>query len=411
MPEFDWERPLADLHELRELTGGPDGARRLAWSEDWRKAREWLLGKLEPLGVDVERDAAGNLWATRRGESDRVIVVGSHIDAVPHGGWLDGALGVCAALEVIRGTQGETPPATIKLIDWADEEGARFGRSLLGSSAAAGTLEPDAVRGLTDAEGTKLPDALQENGIDLDTMGEAELPENLAAYLELHIEQGPRLEEMGKPAAAVIGCFGVERHAIKFTGKASHAGSTPMNLRRDAFLAAGRFGLACRESAIEREGVATIGTVSAAPGIPTIINQECEVTLDQRAFTPEQLRDMLADAQAASERIAEEEGCEVQWRRIWQIDPVPFDEQLVELAAQAVGEVTGEDDPPRLPSGALHDCAEVARVLPAVMVFSSSIGGVSHSPVEDTSEADLEVALRAFGRLYELASAGITSRP
>jgi hydantoinase/carbamoylase family amidase len=410
MPEFDWERPLADLHELRELTGGPDGARRLAWSEDWRTAREWLLGKLEPLGVEVERDAAGNLWATRKGESEQVIVVGSHIDAVPHGGWLDGALGVCAALEVLRGTQGETPPATLKLIDWADEEGARFGRSLLGSSAAAGTLEPDVVRELKDANGTTLPDALQENGIDLDSMSDAQLPANLAAYLELHIEQGPRLEEMGKPAAAVIGCFGVERHAIKFTGKASHAGSTPMNLRRDAFLAAGRFGQAARESAIEREGVATIGTVTATPGIPTIINQECEVTLDQRAFTPEQLKDMLADVKAAADRIAEEEGCEVAWRRIWQIDPVPFDDKLVELAAQAVGEITGDDDPPRLPSGALHDCAEVARLAPAVMVFSSSTDGVSHNPSEDTPEDDLRVALQAYGRLYEL-TAGMISEP
>src|SRR5690348_13515319 len=386
MPEFDWERPLADLHELRELTGGPDGARRLAWSEDWRTAREWLLGKLEPLGVEVERDAAGNLWATRRGESERLIVVGSHIDAVPHGGWLDGALGVCAALEVLRGTAGETPPATIKLIDWADEEGARFGRSLLGSSAAAGTLTPDDVRGLTDAEGVKLPVALAENGIDLDTMTDAELPD-ISAYLELHIEQGPRLEEMGKPAAAVIGCFGVERHAITFTGKSSHAGSTPMNLRRDAFLAAGRFGLAARESAIERGGVATIGTVTAEPGIPTIINQRCEVTLDQRAFKPEQLRDMLADVKAAAARIAQEEGCEVEWSRIWQIDPIPFDSNLVELAAQAVQEITGEEAP-RLPSGALHDCAEVARVLPAVMIFSSSTDGVSHNPTEDTPERD-----------------------
>src|SRR3954452_3850107 len=410
MPEFDWERPLNDLHELRELTGGPDGARRLAWSEDWRTAREWLLGKLEPLGVEVERDVAGNLWATRKGESDKIVVVGSHIDAVPHGGWLDGALGVCAALEVLRGTQGETPPATIKLIDWADEEGARFGRSLLGSSAAAGTLTPDDVRELKDAQGTTLPDALQENGVDLDTMTEAELPDNLAAYLELHIEQGPRLEEMGKPAAAVIGCFGVERHAIKFTGKASHAGSTPMNLRRDAFLAAGRFGLAARDGAIKYEGVATIGTVKAAPGIPTIINQDCEVTLDQRAFTPEQLERMLADVKAASERIADEEGVEVSWRRIWQIDPVPFDDRLVELAARAVGEVTGDDDPPRLPSGALHDCAEVARLAPAVMVFSSSTDGVSHSPAEDTPEDDLRVALRAYGRLYEL-TAGMISAP
>jgi len=240
-------------------------------------------------------------------------------------------------------------------------------------------------------------------------MGQAELPE-IAAYLELHIEQGPRLEQAGKPAAAVIGCFGVERHAVRFTGKASHAGSTPMNLRHDAFLAAGRFGLAARESAIARGGVATIGTVTTEPGIPTIINQVCEVTLDQRAFTPEQLRDMLADVKRAAEEIAADEGVEVEWTRIWQIDPIPFDETLVNLAAQAVGELTGDEDPPRLPSGALHDAAEVARRYPTVMVFSSSSDGVSHSPREDTPEDDLRVALRAYGRLYEL-TAGMISEP
>jgi N-carbamoyl-L-amino-acid hydrolase len=409
MPNFDWERPLKDLHELRELTGDADGAHRLAWSEDWRKAREWLLGKLAETDASVERDVAGNLWATIPGSSDRIVVVGSHIDAVPNGGWLDGCLGVCAALEILRGHKGETPAVTLKLIDWADEEGARFGRSLLGSSAAAGTLEPDAVRELRDAEGISLPDALAENGVDLDTMTEAELPD-IAAYLELHIEQGPRLEEAGKPAAAVIGCFGVERHAITFTGKASHAGSTPMNLRKDAFLAAARFGLAARESAIERGGVATIGTVTAGPGIPTIINQHCEVTLDQRAFRPEQLRDMLADVKAAADRIADEEGVTVEWKRIWQIDPIPFDERLVDLAARAVGEITGDDDPPRLPSGALHDAAEVARRAPTVMVFSSSTDGVSHNKTEDTPEDDLRAALNAYGRLYDL-TAGMISEP
>ena len=409
MPDFDWERPLKDLHELAERTGGPDGARRLAWSEDWRGAREWLLGKLSETDATVERDVAGNLWATIDGESDQIVVVGSHIDAVPHGGWLDGCLGLLAAVEVLRGHKGETPAVTLKLVDWADEEGARFGRSLLGSSAAAGTLEPDAVRHLKDNQGIALPDALRENDVDLDTMGEAELPE-IAAYLELHIEQGPRLEEAGKPAAAVIGCFGVERHAITFTGKASHAGSTPMNLRHDAFLAAGRFGLAARESAKQRGGVATIGTVTAEPGIPTIINQVCEVTLDQRAFKPEQLRDMLADVKAAAGEIAEEEGVEVEWTRIWQIDPVPFDTTLVDLAAWAVGEITGDDDPPRLPSGALHDAAEVARRYPTVMLFSSSTDGVSHSPKEDTPEDDLRVALQAYGRLYEL-TAGMISAP
>ena len=409
MPSYDWERPLKDLKELAELTGGPDGARRLAWSEDWRTARKWLLGKLEETDATVERDVAGNLWATIPGESDKIVVVGSHIDAVPNGGWLDGCLGLLAAVEVLRAHKGETPQVTLKLVDWADEEGARFGRSLLGSSAAAGTLDPDAVRHLKDNQGISLPDALAENDVDLDTMGEAELPE-IAAYLELHIEQGPRLEEAGKPAAAVIGCFGVERHSITFTGKASHAGSTPMNLRKDAFLAAARFGLAARESAIERGGVATIGTVTAEPGIPTIINQRCEVTLDQRAFKPEQLRDMLADVKAAADRIAEEDGVEVEWKRIWQIDPIPFDSKLVDLAAQAVGEITGDEDPPRLPSGALHDAAEVARRYPTVMVFSSRSTASATTPTEDTNEDDLRVALQAYGRLYDL-TAGMISEP
>src|SRR3954465_5155675 len=403
MPDFDWERPLKDLHELAELTGGPDGARRLAWSEDWRKAREWLLGKLAETDATVERDVAGNLWATIPGESEQILVVGSHIDAVPHGGWLDGCLGLLAALGILRGPPGETPQVTLKLVDWADEEGARFGRSLLGSSAAAGTLDPEAVRHLKDNQGIALPDALKENGVDLETMGEAELPE-IAAYLELHIEQGPRLEEAGKPAAAVIGCFGVERHSITFTGKASHAGSTPMDLRHDAFLSAARFGLAARDSPKAGGGGATIGTVTAEPGIPTIINQRCEVTLDQRAFTPEQLKDMLADVTEAASRIAEEAGGEVEWKQIWQIDPIPFDEKLVNLAAQAIGEITNDDDPPRLPSGALHDAAEVARRAPTAMIFRPSIAGVSHSPAEDTPEADLRVALNAYGRLYDLTA-------
>jgi N-carbamoyl-L-amino-acid hydrolase len=233
---------------------------------------------------------------------------------------------------------------------------------------------------------------------------------DIMAYLELHIEQGPRLQEMGRPAAAVIGCYGVERHAITFTGRASHAGSTPMNLRHDAFLAAARFGLAARESAIRHESVATVGTVRAVPGIPTIINERCELTLDQRAFTPAALAGMLADVRAAAKTIAREEGVTVEFTRIWQIDPIPFDPALVELAARAIAEVTGEPDPPRLPSGALHDCAEVARRAPAVMIFSSSTDGVSHSPREDTPEADLRVALQAYGRLFEL-TAGMISVP
>ena len=407
--DFDWERPLKDLHELRELTGGPDGSRRLAWSEDWRKAREWLLGKLEETDATVERDVAGNLWATIPGESDKIVVVGSHIDAVPHGGWLDGCLGVCAALEVLRGHKGETPKVTLKLIDWADEEGARFGRSLLGSSAAAGTLDPDAVRHLKDAEGISLPDALAENGIDLDTMGEAELPD-IAAYLELHIEQGPRLEEMGKPAAAVIGCFGVERHAITFTGKASHAGidaDEPAPRR-----VPGRRPLRARGAGV-RDRARRRGHDRHRHRRPRHPDDH------QRALRGH-ARPARVQARAAARHARRRQGGRRPDRRGGgrrgrvEADladrPDPVRRALVDLAAQAVGEITGDDDPPRLPSGALHDCAEVARRAPAVMVFSSSTDGVSHSPVEDTPEDDLRVALKAYGRLYDL-TAGMISEP
>src|SRR6478752_3987287 len=216
MAAIDPGRVVADLRELKGLTGDDDGAQRVAWTDTWKAANDWFLKELDAIdGVTVDSDAAGNIWATAPGDSERFVMIGGHLDSVPNGGWLDGILNVLAGLEVLRAQAPESRPLTLKLVSWADEEGARFGRSLLGSSAAAGTLEPDAVRGLTDAEGTKLPDALAENGVDLDAMTNAELPENLAAYRELHIEQGPRLEEMGKPAAAVIGCYGVERHAIR----------------------------------------------------------------------------------------------------------------------------------------------------------------------------------------------------
>jgi N-carbamoyl-L-amino-acid hydrolase len=400
---YDVERPLADLRELAELTGGPGGARRVAWTEEWARAREWLKGKLAELPVGVEEDAAGNLWATLPGARDTVLVVGSHVDSVPAGGWLDGSLGICAALEVLRRHERATPPVTLRLVDWADEEGARFGRSLFGSSAAAGTLVADDVRGLTDAQGTTLPGALAERGIDIDRVGEAAGGlDGAGAYLELHIEQGPALEERGLPAGAVIGCNGVERHAVTFTGRPSHAGSTPMHLRRDAFLAAARFALRARESAVERGGVATIGGVHAEPGVPTIINGRCEVTLDQRAFDAGALSAMLADARAAADDAAGAEGVDVSWRRIWSIPPTPFHPELVDLAERACREVNGGSH--RLPSGALHDAAEASRLVPTVMVFASSTDGISHSPAEDTPEDDLRGALAAYGRLAELTA-------
>ena len=400
MADVDAARAVAGLKEIRRLTEDEDGAQRVAWTDTWITARDWLAGQLAEIdGVTVERDAAGNTWATAPGADERFVIVGGHLDSVPNGGWLDGALNVVAGLEVLRALAPEERPFTLKLVDWADEEGARFGRSLLGSSAAAGTLDPEAVRGLTDRDGTALPDALAAHDVDLDTMRDAGAAlEGALAYLELHIEQGPVLEQLDKPLGAVLGTFGVQRHKVVFTGAHAHAGASPMHLRKDAFLAAARSALAWRDDAAARDDVrATTGVVKVTPGIVTAFNGTCEVSLDQRSLDADVLADMLARAKEASERIAAEEGCTVAWEQIWEIEPILFDAGLIDLADGAIQEVAGTSE--RLPSGPLHDAAEMARVMPTVMLFVKSLGGVSHTKEEDTPDADLELSVRA---LYEL---------
>ena len=396
----DAARAVAGLQELRRRTGDEDGAQRVAWTTTWTDARAWLRDELDAIpGVIVETDAAGNTWASGPGEHERFVIVGGHLDSVPDGGWLDGTLGVVAALEVLRDLAAAPGPVGVKLVDWADEEGARFGRSLLGSSAVAGTLDPDAVRALSDREGVALPDALAAHGVVLDEMGEArDRLDGAVAYLELHIEQGPVLEREGLPLGVVLGTFGVQRWEARFTGRHAHAGSTPMDVRQDAFLAAARASLAWRDDAAARDDVrATTGAVRVAPGIVTAFNGSCVVSLDLRALDADVLEAMLEAAQEAAEAAAEAEGCTVTWQRTWEIEPIPFDPGLVDLADAVVEEVAGTSR--RLPSGPLHDAAEMARRLPAVMLFVKSLGGMSHTKEEDTPLEDLELAVRALGEL------------
>ena len=400
--QVDARRAVEELKELADLTGGPDGARRVAWTDEWKKAREWLRGKLEEIdGLEIEIDEAGNLWATAPGDSKKAVILGGHIDSVPEGGWLDGALNTIAALEVLRVLAPQQRPVTLRLVDWADEEGARFGRSLFGSGAAAGTLKPNDVRGLKDKNGIALPDAIREHGVDLDRVNESGRQlENAIAYLELHIEQGPVLERLERSLGAVLGTFGVERHVVHFTGQHAHSGSTPMDVRKDAFIAAARSALAFRDDAAARDDVrATTGFVNVSPAIVTAFNGLCEMSLDQRALDSEVLADMLAKAKEASERVAEEESVAVEWEKVWDIEPIPFDEKLIALAEEACEEVAGSSH--RLPSGPLHDAAEMARVMPAVMLFVKSLRGLSHTKDEDTPEEDIELSVRALHRLTE----------
>jgi N-carbamoyl-L-amino-acid hydrolase len=403
MPDVDAARAVAGLRELRRLTGDENGAQRVAWTETWERARTWLREKVAETGAEEEIDEAGNQWFTLRGDSARALLIGGHIDSVPNGGWLDGCLNVMAGVEVLRRIASEgTPPLTVRLVNWADEEGARFGRSLFGSSAAAGSMtDREELRRRHDADGVALPDALREHGVELDRALDAQSQlANAAAYLELHIEQGPVLESMDLPLGVVLGTFGVERHQVTWKGQAAHAGSTPMDKRRDALAGAAKLALEIRPIAAQvgDGAVCTSGGVVCKPGIVTSVVETAEQLLDQRHLNADSLARMLSSAKEASERFAHEENVDVTWERIWSIEPILFDERLIELADEAVREVAGTSH--RLPSGPLHDAAEVARAgVPTVMLFVQSLRGLSHTKLEDTKEDHLEMSVAALDRL------------
>ena len=389
---LDPQRTIDELKALRQLTGDENGAQRVAFTDAWLSARAFLKEKLLDLPVEVITDPAGNLWATLKGDSEQELLIGGHLDSVPNGGWLDGCLNVLAGLEVLRRLNeqyGGKPPVTVRLVDWADEEGARFGRSLFGSSAVSGHFDVHALAQLHDKNGVSSGRRADERGRGAGrrAAGQAQL-KNAAAYLELHIEQGPVLEGLQLPLGAVLGTFGVERHTLTFHGQAAHAGSTPMNVRKDAFLAAGRFGQEIYAIAERHGGVCTVGSVKTWPGIVTSVVETCEITLDQRNLDAGKLAAMWQDAQDAAQKFAEEGGCTVEFGYLWNIEPIPFHPELIEACDAAILEVTPTSH--RLPSGPLHDAAEVARAgVPTVMLFVQSLRGISHNKIEDTEEEHL----------------------
>jgi len=395
---FDPARVVASLRDLALRTGGPDGSRRLCWTPEWLEARALFRESLATLPVEIETDEAGNLWAYLRGDSDDTIVVGSHLDSVPKGGWLDGALGVMAGVELIRALAAEgTPPVTVAVVDWADEEGARFGRSLFGSAAVVGSLDTAAAAELSDKEGFRLPDVIGEHGISLDTIDGARTRlHNVKAYLEVHIEQGPILEARGLGICTVTGTKGIERERLIFKGQAAHAGTMPMEMRHDTFVAAGRFAVAMKDIGTRYDGVTTIGHAQCWPGVVTAVPGETRVTMDMRHIEAGKLAAMFAEMKQAAAKAAEVEGCTVEMEHIFRIPPMPFHPRLLDAARESVREVEGHDV--ELPSGALHDASEMAREVPTVMIFSSSIAGLSHTKEEDTPEEHLHMAADAFHR-------------
>jgi hydantoinase/carbamoylase family amidase len=394
----DGGRVVAMLRRLAELTSNEAGAQRVAWTGVWQIARGFLREQLRGLPVTVRTDAAGNQWARLPGDGGGAVIIGSHLDSVPDGGWLDGAYGVMCAVEVLRSLAARGAlPCTLALVEWADEEGARFGHSLFGSSAVAGTLNVAEVGKLTDADGLRLGEVVTEHGVRLDRLDEARQETRGAlAYLEAHIEQGPVLEREGLPVGAVSGTVGVERHRVTFRGQTAHSGSTPMDARRDAFLAAAATALAVRESAVRHQGAGTVGAASLRPGIVTAVAGETAILIDQRHPEAGALQAMLAEARRASHEAARAEECAVTWEPVFQARPQPFADQLVEVASEVCAELTGQTRV--LPSWALHDATPMAGVVPTAMVFCSSTKGISHAREEDTPEDHLRLGVEAFYR-------------
>ena len=302
----------------------------------------------------------------------------------------------------------------MRLVNWADEEGARFGRSLFGSSAAAGSMsDQDELRQRKDADGVTLPDAIAAHGVDLDRALDARSSSRTPSPISsCTSNRAPCSSRWICPWDVVLGTFGVERHQITWRGQAAHAGSTPMDKRRDALAGAAKLALEIRPIAAQvgAGAVCTSGGVVTKPGIVTSVVETAEQLLDQRHLDADSLAELLRLAREASERFAKEEDLEVEWERIWSIEPILFDAELIEIADESIGEVVGTSH--RLPSGPLHDAAEVARAgIPTVMLFVQSLRGLSHTRLEDTKPEHLELAVQALDRLTTKTSTTCRAGP
>ena len=392
---------ISDLKELAALTSDANGAQRIAWTPVYQKAASWFKEKMQAAGAETWLDAAGNSWAKFAGTSEKAIIIGSHLDSVPNGGWLDGALGVVAGMGIGSALAGKNPEKTLYVVGWADEEGVAFGTSCLGSGAVSGLLTAKDVLPLKERDGRSFSEVWQAFGLDAEKIGEAhkafsKLP--IQAYLELHIEQAPLLALAHKSVACVYGVCGCHRQYITFRGQQGHCGS-PVALRQDAFLAAAAATCDFKEIALKYDSYCTVGHVELKPDVITISPGYCRISLDQRCIKPELLKKMVHEAQAAAAKRAQENKVTVEFEPIWHAEPILFNAKLVEACSTAVEEETGAKN--NMYSGPLHDAVPMNAVVPSVMMFAQSDPGISHCKEENTPEPQLEEAIRAFIRLAE----------
>lgn len=385
------------LDELAEIGGNADGSvTRLAWSPELFDAYGRIGGELRGLGLEVEVDAAGNLFGRWQAGSGAPVLVGSHLDTVPSGGRFDGALGVVAAVHAVRllKEEGFEPARPLWVVAFMDEEGTRFGASLFGSRALVG----EDVAGLADrvdASGVTLREAMAATGRDVGGVGTASRIAEVGAYLELHIEQGPVLEAAGVQIGVVTSIVGLRGYRVRLVGQANHAGTTPMRLRRDAFAGAARIALELRAAALELDrATANVGQITVEPGGANVVPGRADFTIDARAPTPEGIGEWERIIEETVARVAGEEGLEAEMEQTFALEPLELDPQLVatvERAAAAVGASSL-----RLASGAGHDAMVIGHHVPAAMIFVPSARGISHSPEEYSDPAEVELGMRVL---------------
>jgi allantoate deiminase len=383
----------ADLEEAARIGAEDGGVSRFAWTPELAQANEWLVARLESLGLETEIDPAGNVFGRWNEGEGTAVLVGSHLDTVPRGGRYDGALGVLAALDVVRTLkrEGASLRRPLAIVSFNDEEGSRFQTGMLGSRAFVGDLD------LEDWRRRGVADAMEQGGFDFERLREADAVDRVGAYLELHIEQGPVLEQEGLDLGIVSRIAGLLGFRVRLTGEANHAGTTPMASRRDALAGAAKVVLQLRDEARSRgDMTANVGILTVAPGGFNVIPGTAEFTVDVRAGDAETfaraeklVRDML-------ERIAAEEQLELELAQTHRKPPTPLDPDLQKLLAEAA--VDEGATARSMPSGAGHDAMVLAKRVPAAMLFVPSRAGISHSPDEYTPPEQCELGARVLAR-------------
>jgi N-carbamoyl-L-amino-acid hydrolase len=385
---------LASLARFGALPGG--GVTRSCWSPPHEEARAWLIGEMKTAGLSTWVDPAGNVFgalgASGFSTTSPAVVTGSHIDTVPEGGTLDGALGVVAGLECLHAIResGTPPRRPLVVAAWSDEEG-RYG-SLFGSRAFCGRLDAAAIPGMASVDGDKLVDAMARAGFDAARVPEASAPQGAVhAYIELHIEQGPRLEEAGVPIAVVDSIVGVRRARVIFHGQADHAGTTPMERRRDAFLAGADYALRARELVVERGGgrsVTNIGVVFVHPGASNIVPGRTEMVHEMRSPDGAKLEQLARECDALAQEIAAKRQIRVEIRPMSMTTAVACSPRVQSAVEAACGELGLAWH--RLYSAAGHDAQNLALITDSGMLFIPSSGGKSHRVDETSDPAAIE---------------------